>query len=208
MWIHHLHEINVNAHPAVSPSKVCWSTTSRLWTSTSSPKEVSWGEVLLGKSLLELTLLERACKDVDLWDGTGGDAETKSNLINSTNSNVDFCRSSTAQSAPSAEPDVHHFKSGKHLSGHHVWGSGSASTKSWAAAVNSNTNTAPTCPFGKAAEPSWVDTTHAVAVDLAEGTFWFLSKYKSILNYAPAFLSWQLNPHCQYSFLTNQTKDD
>lgn len=42
------------------PSKVCWSTTSRLCTSTSSPKEVSWGEVLLGKSLLELTLLDRA----------------------------------------------------------------------------------------------------------------------------------------------------
>lgn len=45
----------------VLPSKVCWSTTSRLWTSTSSPKDVSWGEVLLGKSLLELTLLDRAC---------------------------------------------------------------------------------------------------------------------------------------------------
>lgn len=51
---------NGNIYSAVSPSKVCWSTTSRLWTSTSSPKEVSWGEVLLGKSLLELTLLERA----------------------------------------------------------------------------------------------------------------------------------------------------
>lgn len=68
---------NRNVHPAVSPSKVCWSTTSRLWTSTSSPKEVSWGEVLLGKSLLELTLLERACKNVDLWDRTGRRLDTQ-----------------------------------------------------------------------------------------------------------------------------------
>jgi hypothetical protein len=34
----------------------------RLCTSTSSPKEVSWGAVLLENSLLELTLLDRACE--------------------------------------------------------------------------------------------------------------------------------------------------
>lgn len=73
---------NGNVHLTVSPSKVCWSTTRRLWTSTSSPKEVSWGEVLLGKSLLELTLLERAWKYIDLWDGImGGGVKMERNLI-------------------------------------------------------------------------------------------------------------------------------
>lgn len=42
------------------PSKVCWSIMSRLCTSTSSPKDVSCGAVLLENSLLVLTLLDRA----------------------------------------------------------------------------------------------------------------------------------------------------
>lgn len=45
---------------ARAPSKVCWSMMRRLCTSTSSPKEVSCGAVLLENSLLELTLLDRA----------------------------------------------------------------------------------------------------------------------------------------------------
>lgn len=42
------------------PSKVCWSMMSRLCTSTSSPKDVSCGAVLLENSLLVLTLLDKA----------------------------------------------------------------------------------------------------------------------------------------------------
>lgn len=179
-WIHDLESTgsvrsNGNVHPAVSPSKVCWSTTRRLWTSTSSPKEDSWGEVLLGKSLLELTLLERAWKRTDLLDGRGKTTKDKWSLINV------FLGWTITLSSVSVWAQQHRLKccnlQGSRL-GKYFYGNWSHYTWQTQALLHLhkvvfrshkyNTTKGHTGPFEEALEPCLVDTAFAATANLSE----------------------------------------